>query len=271
MIVTTLPVVLPLVTAGRVRQGLVRRVPRHRRRTCPDHAAGRLQSFRHPGRDRRRHRVHHQGDPAVRRHHACVHRLVGDLPRNRLVATDRPVRLTARKRRKACLNCGVAARVARIKPSPSTAAADRARELREAGRDIVNLTVGEPDFDTPDFIKKAACDAIMRGETKYTAVPGTVALREAIRARLLRRSGVDYPISSITVSNGGKQVIFNALLATVGQGDEVVIPAPLLGFLSGHGPRLRWQAGDRPLVARRAASSLQGRTLRRRSRPRPNG
>ena len=66
----------------------------------------------------------------------------------------------------------------------------------------------------------------MRGETKYTAVPGTVALREAIRARLLHRSGVDYPISSITVSNGGKQVIFNALLATVGQGDEVVIPAP---------------------------------------------
>lgn len=120
----------------------------------------------------------------------------------------------------------VAARVARIKPSPSTAAADRARELREAGRDIVNLTVGEPDFDTPDHIKAAACEAIMRGETKYTAVPGTTALREAIRARLRHRSGIDYPVSAITVSNGGKQVIFNALMATVGHGDEVVIPAP---------------------------------------------
>ena len=120
----------------------------------------------------------------------------------------------------------VAARIMRIKPSPSTAAADRARELRAAGRDIVNLTVGEPDFDTPAPIKEAACAAIRRGETKYTAVPGTPALREAVRARLLRRSGIDYPISAITVSNGGKQVIFNALMATVGHGDEVVIPAP---------------------------------------------
>jgi aspartate aminotransferase len=120
----------------------------------------------------------------------------------------------------------LAARVTRIKPSPSTAAADRARELRAAGRDIVNLTVGEPDFDTPDHIKAAACEAIMRGETKYTAVPGTPALREAIRARLRARTGVDYPIGAITVSNGGKQVIFNALMATVGHGDEVIVPAP---------------------------------------------
>jgi aspartate aminotransferase len=120
----------------------------------------------------------------------------------------------------------LAARVMRIKPSPSTAAADRARELRAAGRDIVNLTVGEPDFDTPDHIKTAACEAIWRGETKYTAVPGTPELREAIRARLSHRTGVDYPITSITVSNGGKQVIFNALLATVGSGDEVIVPAP---------------------------------------------
>lgn len=120
----------------------------------------------------------------------------------------------------------LASRVTRIKPSPSSAAADLARQLRAAGRDIVNLTVGEPDFDTPDHIKTAACEAIMRGETKYTAVPGIPALREAIRARLLDRTGVDYPIANITVSNGGKLVIFDALLATIGTGDDVIVPAP---------------------------------------------
>nr|WP_321455007.1 aspartate transaminase [uncultured Cohaesibacter sp.] len=120
----------------------------------------------------------------------------------------------------------LAARIQRIKPSPSTAAADRARQLREEGRDIVNLTVGEPDFDTPQSIKEAACAAIMAGETKYTAVPGTVPLRKAIAARMKQRTGVDYGLDQITVSNGGKQVIFNTLMATVGKGDDVLIPAP---------------------------------------------
>ncbi|PLW78589.1 aspartate transaminase [Cohaesibacter celericrescens] len=120
----------------------------------------------------------------------------------------------------------LADRIKRIKPSPSTAAADRARQLREEGRDIVNLTVGEPDFDTPDSVKKDACDAIMRGETKYTAVPGILPLRKAIADRLKKTTGVDYGMNQITVSNGGKQVIFNTLMATVGKGDEVIIPAP---------------------------------------------
>lgn len=120
----------------------------------------------------------------------------------------------------------LADRIKRIKPSPSTAAADRARELREQGRDIVNLTVGEPDFDTPLSIKEAACQAIMEGDTKYTAVPGTVPLRKAIAARLEKRTGLSYGMDQITVSNGGKQVIFNTLMATVEKGDEVLIPAP---------------------------------------------
>jgi len=117
-------------------------------------------------------------------------------------------------------------RVRRIRISPSTAAANRARELREAGVALIDLTVGEPDFDTPQHIKNAAIAAIAAGETKYTAVNGTTRLRDAIISRLRTRTGVEYNHDQITVGGGAKQVIFMALMATLNHGDEVIIPAP---------------------------------------------
>jgi len=114
----------------------------------------------------------------------------------------------------------------RIKPSPSTLAAQRVRELKAEGRTIFDLTVGEPDFDTPEHIKAAAVEAIAAGETKYTPVNGTPALREAIRNHVRATSGVEYSDAEITVGGGGKQVIFLALMATLNDGDEVIIPAP---------------------------------------------
>ena len=119
-----------------------------------------------------------------------------------------------------------AERIGRIQPSPSTAAAARVRELKAEGRRILDLTVGEPDFDTPDHIKRAAIAAIEAGETKYTPVNGTPRLREAIRGSLRRTHGIEYSDAEITVGGGGKQVIFLALMATVGAGDEVLVPAP---------------------------------------------
>ena len=120
----------------------------------------------------------------------------------------------------------IAARVRRIKPSPSSAAADRANELRRQGRDIVNLVVGEPDFDTPAHIRQAACAAIERGETRYTMSAGTPALRQAICDKLLRENGLGYKPGNVVVTCGAKHAIFNALSATLEPGDEVVIPAP---------------------------------------------
>jgi len=119
-----------------------------------------------------------------------------------------------------------AGRIGRIKPSPSTAAAARVRELKAEGRRILDLTVGEPDFDTPAHIKQAAVAAIQAGETKYTPVNGTPQLRDAIRGSLLRTHGIEYSDAEITVGGGGKQVIFLALMATVDAGDEVLVPAP---------------------------------------------
>jgi aspartate aminotransferase len=119
-----------------------------------------------------------------------------------------------------------AQRVRRIKPSPSTAAAQRVRELKAEGHQILDLTVGEPDFDTPAHVKAAAVEAIQRGETKYTPVNGTPELRAAIREKLAARHGVRYPVERITVGGGAKQVIFLALMATVDSSDEVIIPAP---------------------------------------------
>jgi len=120
----------------------------------------------------------------------------------------------------------IADRVRRIRISPSTAAANRARELRDAGVAIIDLTVGEPDFDTPQHIKAAASAAIAAGETKYTSVNGTTRLRDAIISRLKTRTGVEYRHDQITVGGGAKQVIFMALMATINHGDEVLIPAP---------------------------------------------
>jgi aspartate aminotransferase len=119
-----------------------------------------------------------------------------------------------------------ATRVDRIKTSPSTAAAARARELKAAGRDIVDMTVGEPDFDTPDSIKAEAVEAIERGETKYTAVKGTAVLRRGIIANFGKRLGIEYTDNAICVGGGAKQVLFLALMASVDAGDEVIVPAP---------------------------------------------
>ncbi len=119
-----------------------------------------------------------------------------------------------------------AARVTRIKPSPSVAAAGLARDLKAAGRDIVDLTVGEPDFDTPEHVREAAKAAIDTGQTRYTAVNGTPALRDAIAAAHKRATGEDCPHPRITVGGGGKQVIFLAFMASLDAGDEVIIPAP---------------------------------------------
>ena len=114
----------------------------------------------------------------------------------------------------------------RIKPSPTIAVSTKARELKAAGRDVIGLGAGEPDFDTPDNIKEAAILAIREGQTKYTAVDGTPALKQAIAAKFKRENGLDYAPEQITVGAGGKQVIFNAMVATIDPGDEVVIPAP---------------------------------------------
>lgn len=119
-----------------------------------------------------------------------------------------------------------AERVRRIKPSPSTAAAQRVRELKDQGLRILDLTVGEPDFDTPDHVKAAAIRAIEAGETKYTPVNGTPRLRAAIADKLRERHGLECTDAQITVGGGAKQVIFLALMATLDEGDEVIVPAP---------------------------------------------
>ena len=114
----------------------------------------------------------------------------------------------------------------RIKPSPTIAVTSKARELRAAGKDVIGLGAGEPDFDTPDNIKEAAIEAIKKGDTKYTAVDGTPALKKAIQAKFERENGLSYDVNQITVGTGGKQVLYNAFMATINKGDEVIIPAP---------------------------------------------
>ena len=120
----------------------------------------------------------------------------------------------------------IADNLSRVKPSATIAVSQKARELKTAGRDVIGLGAGEPDFDTPDNIKQAAIDAINRGETKYTAVPGIIELREAIAAKFKRENGLEYTPDQIIASTGGKQVLFNAFAATLNPGDEVLIPAP---------------------------------------------
>lgn len=120
----------------------------------------------------------------------------------------------------------VAARLAAVKPSPTMAVTAKAAELKAAGKDVIGLGAGEPDFDTPDHIKQAAIDAIARGDTKYTPVDGTAALKDAIIAKLKRDNALEYKRDQIVVGCGAKQVIFNAMLATLNAGDEVIIPAP---------------------------------------------
>ncbi len=120
----------------------------------------------------------------------------------------------------------LADRLKRIKPSPTVAVTAKANELKAAGHDVIGLGAGEPDFDTPEHIKQAAYDAIASGKTKYGPPPGIPALREAICRKLKRDNGLDYSPAQINVGTGGKQTIFNALMATLNPGDEVIIPAP---------------------------------------------
>jgi len=114
----------------------------------------------------------------------------------------------------------------RIKPSSTIAVTTKARELKAAGKDVIGLGAGEPDFDTPDNIKEVAIKAIKEGDTKYTAVDGTPALKKAIVEKFKRENNLDYSIDQITVGAGGKHVIYNAMMATLNKGDEVIIPAP---------------------------------------------
>ncbi|MCV0350759.1 MAG: pyridoxal phosphate-dependent aminotransferase [Nitratireductor sp.] len=116
--------------------------------------------------------------------------------------------------------------LSRVKPSATIAVSQKARELKTQGRDVIGLGAGEPDFDTPDNVKNAAIDAINRGETKYTPVSGIQPLREAIAAKFKRENNLDYDWKQTIVATGGKQILFNAMMATLNPGDEVVIPSP---------------------------------------------
>ncbi len=116
--------------------------------------------------------------------------------------------------------------LSRVKPSATIAMTQKARDLKAQGRDVISLSVGEPDFDTPDNIKQAGIDAIRRGETKYPPVSGIMPLREAIAAKFKRENNLDYKPTQTIVGTGGKHILFNAFLATINPGDEVIIPAP---------------------------------------------
>ncbi len=120
----------------------------------------------------------------------------------------------------------IADRLSRVKPSPTLAVTARAAELKAQGVDVIGLGAGEPDFDTPDFIKAAAIAAIQRGDTKYTPVSGTAALKKAVSDKFEKENGLDYAPNQIVVGCGAKQVIFNAFAATLNPQDEVIIPAP---------------------------------------------
>ncbi len=120
----------------------------------------------------------------------------------------------------------LASSLSNIKPSPTIAISMKAAELKASGKDIISLSMGEPDYDTPNNIKEAAIAAIKKGDTKYTAVDGTAALKKAIITKFKRENNLEYKPSEICVSTGAKQVIYNALVATMNAGDEVIIPAP---------------------------------------------
>jgi len=132
----------------------------------------------------------------------------------------------------------------RIKPSPTIAVSQKARELKAAGKDVIGLGAGEPDFDTPNNIKNAAIKAIRGGDTKYTAVDGTPALKNAIIKKFKKENNLKYSAEEITVGTGGKQVLYNAFMATLNKGDEVIIPAPFwvsypdMVLLSGGKPKI---------------------------------
>ncbi|MBJ3775639.1 pyridoxal phosphate-dependent aminotransferase [Acuticoccus mangrovi] len=137
-----------------------------------------------------------------------------------------------------------AARTRRISPSASNVASQKAREASAAGRSILNLTVGEPDFETPDHIKQAATDAIWAGQTRYTRADGTPEMKDAVAQKFRRENGLVFAANEITVGCGAKHTIFNAFLATVDDGDEVVIPSPYWGTY----PEMVRLAGGMPVI-----------------------
>ncbi len=139
----------------------------------------------------------------------------------------------------------VARALERVKPSPTIAITNKARELKAEGFDVIGLGAGEPDFDTPDNVKQAAIEAIKRGETKYTAVDGIPELKRAIVNKFERENGLSYKPSQITVGSGGKHVLYNALVATLDPGDEVIIPSPYWVSY----PDIVMLAGATPVIA----------------------
>ncbi len=139
----------------------------------------------------------------------------------------------------------------RVSPSPTILATQRARDLQAAGRDVISLAAGEPDFDTPDHIKAAAIEAVRRGETKYTAVDGTPELKEAIAGKFARDNGLSFSPAQISVAPGGKAIIFNALSATLNPGDEVIIPAPHWPSY----PGIALLAGGKPVIVETEAAN----------------
>lgn len=146
----------------------------------------------------------------------------------------------------------LSATLSRVKPSPTIAVSNMAQELKAAGRDVIGLGAGEPDFDTPDNIKAAGIRAIEAGKTKYTAVDGIAELKQAICAKFLRDNGLTYTPEQVSVGTGGKQILYNALVATLNPGDEVVIPAPYWVSY----PDMVLLAGGTPVIAE---ASLQTR------------
>ena len=178
----------------------------------------------------------------------------------------------------------IADQIMRIKPSATIAVTDKARALKLAGRDVIGLGAGEPDFDTPDNIKEAAIKAIRDGKSsKYTAVDGIAELKAAVSSKFKRENNLDYKPSQIIISTGGKQVLYNALVATLNPGDEVIIPAPywvsypdmvlLAGGDAGRGRhhdecRLQDEAGAISKARSRRRPSGSSST-RRRTRPAP--
>ncbi|MEV8466515.1 pyridoxal phosphate-dependent aminotransferase [Fluviibacterium sp. DFM31] len=141
--------------------------------------------------------------------------------------------------------------LARVKPSPTIAVTTKAAELRAAGKDVIGLGAGEPDFDTPQNIKDAAVAAIAAGKTKYTAPDGIPELKQAICAKFKRDNGLDYAPAQVSVGTGGKQILYNALMATLNPGDEVVIPAPYWVSY----PDMVLLAGGEPVIAEATAEN----------------
>ncbi|MFY0635868.1 MAG: pyridoxal phosphate-dependent aminotransferase [Vannielia sp.] len=141
--------------------------------------------------------------------------------------------------------------LSRVKPSPTIAVSNLAAELKAAGKDVIGLGAGEPDFDTPDNIKQAGIKAITEGRTKYTAVDGIPELKAAICAKLKRDNGLDYEPAQVSVGTGGKQILYNALMATLNPGDEVVIPAPYWVSY----PDMTLLAGGTPVTAEATAET----------------